>query len=269
MMPARSKIENIYTAELASSDETVMEVSNVTISYRSYNQRPTTLKESVLGFMRHGFVKYYSTFDALSDVSFSVPRGKVLGFVGSNGAGKSTLLKVLTQVLPPTKGELTIRGSVDSLIQLGAGFDPELNAVENIYLSGSLHGQSSAQIKKRVPSILEFAELEDFATTPIKYYSSGMYARLGFSVAIDREPDTLIVDEVLGVGDERFQEKCANFFMQFLKKNKTIIIVSHDLLMMESMADQIGVLSKGKLVYLGEPKVAIEKYRSQSYETRL
>lgn len=241
----------------------------VTVAYRSYNQRPTTLKESIISFLRRGRVKHYSTFDALHSVSFQVKKGSVVGFIGSNGAGKSTLLRVIAGVLPPSEGSITVAGKVDSLIQLGAGFDPELNAIENIYLNGSLRGFTRKQIKLRVPKILDFAELHDFATTPIKYYSSGMFARLGFSVAIDHEPEILIVDEVLAVGDERFQQKCADFFTNYRKNGNTIVIVSHDLGMLENFADEIGLLSKGRLVYFGSPAEAISRYRSSAYETAL
>ncbi len=244
-------------------------ISNVTVSYRSYQKRPTSLKESIIQFLKNGPVRNFSTFDALSDVSFSIKKGSVVGFIGSNGAGKSTLLRVLTGVLPPTKGKVESSGSIDSLIQLGAGFDPELNAIENIFLNGSLHGQKREYIKERVPHIIKFAELEEFATTPIKYYSSGMYARLGFSVAIDHQPDILIVDEVLAVGDERFQEKCGEFFKNFIASGKTIIIVSHSMGMLSEFAHEVGLLSKGKLVFMGDPKEAIELYRSADYETRL
>ncbi len=259
----------LNAAEETSAEELAVKVDNITISFRSYKERPTTLKESFLRFLKTGKVKYYDTFNALTDVSFEVKRGEVFGIIGSNGAGKSTLLRTIAGVLPPKKGELTVNGKVDSLIQLGAGFDGELNAIENIYLNGSLHKLSRSFIKSRVPEILKFAELEDFATTPIKYYSSGMSARLGFAVAVDREPDILIVDEVLAVGDERFKKKCDKVFQRLLDQKKTIIIVSHSLSQMQEMADKILLLSKGRVVFLGDPKEAIEKYRDDSYQTAL
>ena len=162
-----------------------------------------------------------------------------------------------------------MRGELDSLISLGAGFDPELNAIENIYLYGSLHGRDKETIKERIPHILEFAELEEFAQTPIKYYSSGMYARLGFSCAIDTNPDILIVDEVLAVGDERFNKKCRAVFNEFLESDKTIIMVSHGVTMLERIAHQIGVLSKGELIFFGDPKEAVKVYRDPSYQSSL
>ena len=251
------------------NEEVAARVSNVSVSFRAYNQRPCTLKESVIKGIKTRSFSNYSYFNALSDVSFEVPKGQVFGIIGSNGAGKSTLLRVLAGVLPPTKGEVTMRGSIDSLIQLGAGFDAELNAIENIYLNSSLHGKNKDEIKEKIPGILAFAELEDFASTPVKYYSSGMYARLGFSVAVDRDPDILVVDEILAVGDERFQKKCKKVFNSFLERKKTIIMVSHSLNMLEQTADQIMLLSKGKVNFIGTPKDAISRYRDADYVTAL
>lgn len=268
------RVENEPEAAAAAASEALdpsigIRVDNVTVAFRSYKERPTTLKESILNFVRTRKIIYYSTFNALSGVSFDVPRGRVFGLIGSNGAGKSTLLRALAGVLKPTQGSIVTRGSVDSLIQLGAGFDPELNAIENIYLNGSLHMQSKREIKERIPAILEFAELQEFATTPIKYYSSGMYARLGFSVAVDRRPDILLVDEVLAVGDDRFKDKCDRVFANHLRDGRTIVIVSHSMEMIEAMADQAVLLSRGKIAYLGDPKEAIRRYRDPSYLTAL
>lgn len=260
--------EQLLTPTQVATDIAI-DISHVTIAYRSYKERPTTAKESMIRLLRHGQLRHYSTFNALSDISFQIPRGKVFGFIGSNGSGKSTLLKVLAQVLVPSQGSVTINGTVASLIELGAGFDPELNAIENIYLNGSLHKKSRAQIKDRVEHIIEFAELQEFATTPIKYYSSGMYARLGFAVAIDIDPDILLVDEILGVGDERFQEKCAGVFERFLASGKTLVLVSHNMQMLADTADKVGLISKGRLLFLGEPELAIELYRHQEYQTAL
>ena len=204
-------------------NESAIEVSNVTVAYRSYKERPTTLKENIFSIVKHGKFSHYSTFNALSNVNLKVKKGQILGIIGSNGAGKSTFLRVLAGILKPTAGSVKIDGSIDSLIQLGAGFDPELNAIENIYLNGSLHLKSNAELKKKVPDILKFAELEDFATTPIRYYSSGMYARLGFSVAIDRNPDILIIDEILSVGDERFHKKCLRVFNRYIEEEKQLL----------------------------------------------
>ena len=250
-------------------DDLALKVEDVVVRYRSYKERPTTLKESFVRAIRERQLRFFSTFDALSGVSFSVKRGEVFGIIGSNGAGKSTLLRVLAQVLPPSEGQVAVNGSFGSLIQLGAGFDPELNAVENIYLNGSLHQNTRAEIEERVPKILKFAELEEFATTPIKYYSSGMFARLGFSVTIDRKPDILLIDEVLGVGDARFQEKCKKVFDAHIESGRTIVIVTHSMPFLEKLAHRVALLSKGKIAYLGDPATAIERYKDPSYQTAL
>lgn len=267
-------LDDDYTAESSvgaprAAGEPMITIDHVTVAYRSYKERATSLKESVIRFLRTGKTRYYSTFDALSDVSFTVERGQVYGIIGSNGSGKSTLLKVLAQVLPPTLGTARVNGSISSLIELGVGFDPELNAIENIYLNGSLHRKTRAEIKERVEHILEFAELTDFATTPIKYYSSGMSARLGFSVAIDINPDIFLVDEILSVGDERFQEKCHGVFQRFIESGKTIVMVTHDLHMLAKTAHKVGLLSCGKLIFEGDPQVAVDMYRDADYQTRL
>ena len=264
-----SQFDDGSGAAAAAETKYAVEIENVTVAYRSYKERPTTLKETVIGAIKHRKFRYYETFNALSNVSFQVPKGEVFGVIGSNGAGKSTLLKVIAGVLPPTTGSVKVHGSIDSLIQLGAGFDAELNAIENIYLSGALHKKPREEIKERIPQILEFAELEEFATTPIKYYSSGMFARLGFAVAADRNPDVLLVDEVLGVGDERFRKKCDKVFERFLASGNTIVIVSHALGNLSKMADQIGLLSRGEFAFIGEPEKAIERYRAEDYKTRL
>ena len=244
-------------------------LTDICVTYRAYKDRPATFKESVLKLFREGFTQTYTEFEALSHVGFEVEKGKVLGIIGSNGAGKSTLLKVLAGVLPPTSGSVEVNGSIDSLISLGAGFDADLNAIENIYLHGALYGRTRNEIKERVDSILEFAELQDFATTPIRYYSSGMFARLGFSVAIDRSPDILIVDEVLAVGDERFTDKCRGVFDSHIKSGRTIVMVSHTLDLLKDVANEIAVMSRGKLVFRGNPSEAIEFYRDPSYQTAL
>lgn len=246
-----------------------VEVNNVCIEYRSYQEQPTTFKDAVLKFITTGKLTYSKTFLALDNISFKVSQGEIYGIIGSNGAGKSTLLNVLAGVLPPSSGNYTIKGELDSLRSLGAGFDSELNAIENIYLYCSLRGRKKEDIAKHVPEILEFAELEKFATTPIKYYSSGMYARLGFSVALDQKPDVLLVDEVLAVGDDRFQKKCSDVFKEYLKSGKTVIIVSHDMGTLENLCTKAAVLANGKFVFEGRPKEAIDFYRQENYETRL
>jgi ABC-type polysaccharide/polyol phosphate transport system ATPase subunit len=246
-----------------------IEAQNVSVLFRSYEKRPTSLKEGALAFLRTGNLKYYSTFEALSNLSFSVQRGRTLGIIGSNGAGKSTLLRVLSGVLPPSQGVLRVNGSVDSLIHLGAGFDADLTARENIFLYSSLHGRPRHEIEARVEGILDFAELREFSNTPIKYFSSGMAARLGFSCAVDIDPDILLVDEVLAVGDERFSHKCRDLLKGFKAKGKTIIMVSHAIDDLAKECDEMLVLSKGTLLFWGPPAQALAAYRDPTYATRL
>lgn len=249
--------------------EPVVILEKVTVAYRQYQSRPTSLKESIIRMITKRQFRHYSTFNALDDVSFSLNGGEVLGIIGSNGSGKSTLLRVLSGVLVPTLGSVSVNGSIGSLIELGAGFDPELNAEENIYLNGALHRRSRAEMRQRIDSIIEFAELGDFRFTPVKYYSAGMFARLGFGVATDLEPDLLLVDEVLAVGDERFQEKCQSRIKSLIEAEKTVILVSHSMAQIAELCDRAMLLSKGRLSFIGDPQAAIDRYRDSDYESRL
>jgi len=272
----QSLVESVAEESTASEDNNqselalpMIEVRDVVVEYRAYKERPTTLKEHVIGLVGSGKFRYYSAFEALSHVSFTVENGTILGIIGSNGAGKSTLLKVLNGVLKPSQGEVVRRGRIDSLISLGAGFDSDLNAVENIYLYASLHQIPKNEIADRVESILSFAELEEFSLTPVKYYSSGMRARLGFACAIDTDPDILLLDEVLEVGDERFKEKCRAEMKRLLSSGKTIIMVSHAMSTIQKLASKVVLLSKGRVVFEGDPKEGIAMYRDKKYETAL
>jgi ABC-type polysaccharide/polyol phosphate transport system ATPase subunit len=255
--------------EKQSSRENPIILTDVTVRYRSYTEKSSTLKESCLRLLRGRRSAEYGSFNALAGATLSVSKGSVLALIGGNGSGKSTLLKVIAQVLKPSSGSVVINGSVASLIELGVAFDPELNAIENIYLHGALHKKSAAHIEKRIDAILDFSELRPFAHRPIRYYSSGMIARLGFSCAVDVEPDILLVDEILGVGDERFLSKCSKIFAGLIERKKTLVIVSHDLEMVKRFATQAVLLSAGKVVYNGDPASAIEKYRDNSYQTSL
>lgn len=257
------------TSNSRTAAEAAVELSGVTVSYRAYHRRPTSLKETIIRLATGKKQATYSTFDALSDVTFSIPKGSVFALVGSNGCGKSTLLKVIAGVLKPTKGSVVQRGEIASLIELGAGFDSDLTAIENIFLNGSLHKKSKAEMQSRIQHILDFSELHDFAHTPIKYYSSGMYARLGFSVAVDVDPDILLVDEILGVGDERFQEKCTAVFDNLIAQGKTIVIVTHNMNLVRAKAQRAVLLEKGRMVLYGTPEEVVERYRAGSYVTAL
>ena len=186
--------------------ETVIDVKQVSMHFNLMIERVDSMKEYLLKLFKGKLL--YNDFVALNEVSFSVQKGEIVGLIGLNGAGKSTLLKIIAGVLKPTSGSVTTKGSIAPLIEVGAGFDPELTARENVYLNGAILGHTKAFMNKKFDKIIEFAELQNFVDVPVKNFSSGMYARLGFSIATVVQPDILIVDEVLSVGDYRFQEKC-------------------------------------------------------------
>jgi len=201
---------------------------------------------------------------ALDDISFSVDRGEIVGVIGRNGAGKSTLLKILARVTTPDSGRATLRGRVGSLLEVGTGFHPELTGVENVYLSGSVLGMTKKQIESKLSGILEFSELERFADTPVKRYSSGMYTRLAFSVAAHLEPEILLVDEVLAVGDQSFQERCLGRMGEYANDGRTVIFVSHNLGALARLCDRCIWLDHGKLMDVLPTKIAIERYLAAS-----
>ena len=200
-------------------------------------------------------------FWALRDLSLAVPRGETLGIVGSNGAGKSTLLKLLSGITAPTSGEIRLYGRVAALIEVGSGFHPELTGRENVYLSGSILGMRRAEITTKLEKIVGFAEVGDFIDTPVKWYSSGMYVRLGFAVAAHLEPEILLVDEVLSVGDERFQGRCLRRVGELRQAGTTIIIISHDLASIERVCDRVVLLERGRIAADGHPAPVIAEYR--------
>lgn len=204
----------------------------------------------------------YNDFIALNHVSFDVQKGDILGFIGFNGAGKSTLLKILAGVLTPTTGSVTVKGTIAPLIEVGAGFDPELTARENIYLNGAILGYSKAFIEQKFDSIIEFAELKDFVNVPVKNFSSGMYARLGFSIATAVQPDILIVDEVLSVGDFRFQQKCEERIHKMIEEGVTILLVSHDISMIERLCNKTLWLDHGEMKALGQTNEICDIYKN-------
>lgn len=201
-----------------------------------------------------------SEFWALKDVSFDVKKGEVIGIIGSNGAGKSTLLKVISGVMKPTKGKVTVEGVISPMIELGAGFDPELTARENIYLNGSILGYSKQFIDDKFDEIVEFSELRDFLDVPIKNFSSGMTAKLAFSIATIVNPEILIVDEILSVGDIKFQEKSKNKMMEMINGGTTVLYVSHSLQSIKDLCTKVIWIEHGNLIEIGEPKSTCEKY---------
>lgn len=199
-------------------------------------------------------------FWALNDVSFEVKKGEVIGLIGSNGAGKSTLLKVVSGVMKPTKGKVTVNGQISPMIELGAGFDMELTARENIYLNGAILGYSKQFIDDKFDEIVEFSELRDFLDAPVKNFSSGMIAKLAFSIATVVDPEILIVDEILSVGDIKFQEKSKNKMMEMIKGGTTVLYVSHSLESIEELCDRVVWLEHGKLIKIGNTKEICKEY---------
>lgn len=197
---------------------------------------------------------------AMNDVNFEVRKGDILGVVGHNGAGKTTLLKLLSRVTYPTSGEITVDGRVSALIELGAGFHPDLTGRENIYLNGVILGLTRQEMRRKFQHIVEFAELEKFIDTPVKRYSSGMYARLGFSVAAHADPDVFLIDEVLGVGDMAFQKKCYNFLHSFVSQGRTAVFVSHNVYVIEQLCNRLLWLDAGQVRMYGTPRDVLPRY---------
>ncbi len=225
-------------------------VKDVTKKFKLYNDRPITLKDR---FLRGG-KGMYEEFYALEHVSFDIKRGSTVGLIGQNGCGKSTLLKIINRTMFPNSGSVEIHGKVSSLIELGAGFHPDLSGRENIYTNATIFGLTKEEIEKRIPDIIAFSELERFIDNPVRTYSSGMYARLAFSVAIHVDAEILLVDEILGVGDMNFQAKCANRIYQMRKNGMTIVLVTHDMGTIDRLCDYAVWLDHGKLIDKGNPK---------------
>ena len=222
-------------------------VSDLTETFRLYHERPMGLKERLYRFRR----SEYEDFEALSSVSFQIERGETVGIIGHNGSGKSTLLKVLARILPPDDGSIEINGRVASLLELGAGMHSDLSGRENIYLNGAILGLTKSEIDDRFDSIVDFAGVRPFLDTAVRNYSSGMYVRLGFAIAINVDPDILLVDEVLSVGDSQFQAKSLERMQSFKDRGKTIVIVSHDLSSVQELCERTIVLHGGKVVFDG------------------
>lgn len=233
-------------------------VDHVSKKFRLYHERNQSLKSAVMRRRR----SVHEDFWALKDVSFNVPEGSTFGLIGSNGSGKSTLLKCLAKIYYPESGQILSNGRVAALLEVGSGFHPELSGRENVFLNGSILGMSKKEITSKFDEIVDFSGVEEFIDQPVKNYSSGMYVRLGFSVAINVNPDILIVDEVLAVGDAEFQAKCRAKFNEFRELEKTVILVSHDLDTVEMMCDHVAWLNHGVLVSAGPAGETIEKYRA-------
>jgi ABC-type polysaccharide/polyol phosphate transport system ATPase subunit len=238
-----------------------IELKDVSKIYRRYGGRHfSTLKSALLRRSLLRDLQPSETFPALREVSFTVAAGQTLGVIGRNGSGKSTALKLVAGITKPTSGSVAVRGRISALIELGAGFHPEISGRENVFINGIMLGLTRRQIQQRFDEIVEFAELADFIDAPVKTYSSGMYMRLGFAVAIHVDPDVLLVDEVLAVGDEGFTHKCLDKFAEFKRRNKTILLVTHSLGLVERFCDEALWLDQGQRKGLGDPRRTIGAY---------
>jgi ABC-2 type transport system ATP-binding protein len=234
----------------------VIVVDEVWKKYRLFHERNQSLKGAFLA----GFRSRHEEFWALQGVSFAVPAGSTFGLIGENGSGKSTLLKCVAKILRPEKGSVRTTGKMSALLELGAGFHPELSGRDNVYLNGSILGLSKREVDRLFDGIVSFAGLEKFIDTPVKNYSSGMYMRLGFSVAINVQPDLLLIDEILAVGDESFQRKCTEKFADLRRDGKTVVIVSHALGAVREMCSEVAYLEHGKLLAVGPADEVIDEY---------
>lgn len=242
--------------------EAVVMVEDVSLAFRIGRSQVGTLKEHLINSMK-GNTSYEKLW-ALKGVSFEVRKGEVLGIIGPNGAGKSTLMKIIAQVLPPTSGRVRVDGSIAPMIELGAGFNSEMTGVENIVLYGTLLGRDPSEMRTRVDAIAEWAELQEFIDTPIRNYSSGMLARLGFAVATDLRPDVLVVDEVLSVGDESFQSKSGKRIESMIADGTSVVLVSHVLGTVSELADRVLWLDHGTIVKEGNPVDIVASYRESA-----
>jgi teichoic acid transport system ATP-binding protein len=239
------------------NSEVAIKVNNLTKTYKIYENPVDRLKEALNPFK----TRYHRDFDAVKEVSFEIKKGETLGIIGKNGSGKSTLLKMITGVLTPTHGNIVVNGKISALLELGTGFNPEYTGIENIYLNGTIMGYSKEQMDEKVNDILLFSDIGEFIRQPVKLYSSGMFARLAFAVAINVEPEILIVDEALSVGDIHFQAKCYRKFDEFKEKGKTILFVTHSLDSVIRYCTSAILLNEGVLIDEGTPKDMVDIYK--------
>lgn len=236
----------------------MIKAENITLCYRMTNDRIKSIKEYLVAMLKRK-VKH-TDFYALNDVSFEINKGEVVGIVGNNGAGKSTLLKVISGILRPTKGTVTLGGNVAPMLELGSGFDPDLTGRENIFLNGSILGYSEEFLKEKYDEIVEFSELGDFIYQPVRNYSSGMMMRLAFSVASMVDPDILILDEIMAVGDATFQEKSRARMMEMMSHGTTVLLVSHSIAQIREFCDRVIWLDHGKVMAIGETEDICNQY---------
>lgn len=245
----------------------MIELENVTMKFNLGIEKNYSIKQAFVNFLnpRHKHKKK-EYFCALDNISFNVKKGEVVGLIGSNGAGKSTLLKVVSGVMKPTKGKVTVHGAISPMIELGAGFDMELTARENIYLNGAILGYSKKFIDDKFEEIVDFSELRSFLDVPIKNFSSGMTAKLAFSIATVVDPEILIVDEILSVGDIKFQEKSKNKMLEMIKGGTTVLYVSHSMESIKKLCDKVIWIEHGKMIKMGEAKKICGEYYEHQME---
>ena len=258
-MLIESKLMNNSEGKPEKSEQAMIILDNVAVKYRVPTERIGTFKEFAIRTLQRRVS--YQSFWALNEVNLEITSGEVFGLVGNNGAGKSTMLKVISRVLRPTKGRVRAFGKIAPLLELGAGFHPELTGRENVYLNGALLGYSKEEMDRVFDEIVNFSELGSFIEAPIRSYSSGMAARLGFSVATAHLPEILILDEILSVGDESFQHKCNSRMKSFRENGATVIMVSHGLSMVEEMCSRVAWLDRGVIQKIGDPHEVIAAYR--------
>ncbi|HDD64925.1 MAG TPA: ABC transporter ATP-binding protein [Firmicutes bacterium] len=236
----------------------VIELKNVSKKFRLYHEKTRSLKERILGRSRN----VYEELWALKDINLEIKKGETVGIIGVNGSGKTTLLKLIAKILYPTEGEIITKGKIATLIELGAGFHPDLTGRENVYLNGAILRMTKREIDEKFDDIVKFAEIEKFIDIPLRNYSSGMKMRLGFSIAIHVNPDILLVDEVLAVGDAAFKQKCYEKIREFQKQEKTILYVSHNLESVKNLCNWTIWLDKGIIKEKGKPDRVIDAYLS-------
>jgi ABC-2 type transport system ATP-binding protein/lipopolysaccharide transport system ATP-binding protein len=242
----------------------VISLKGVSKNYLIQRGKEPTLKGAIMDWLKRR--NPFKAFHALEDVSFEVQKGETVGIIGENGSGKSTLLGITAGILKPTSGEIKVQGSVATLLELGAGFHGDLSGRENIYLNGSILGFSKKEMDERYKAIVEFSELEKFINMPVKHFSSGMYVRLGFAIAVEVDPDILLIDEVLAVGDEHFQKKCLRRIEDFQKRGKTILFVSHALELVEEVCSRVILLEQGHIRMEDKPRDVLRLYRKMVQE---
>ena len=233
-----------------------IEVKNVTKRFKLFYDKPSTLKERLVFWNR----KKHESREVLKNININVKKGETVALIGVNGSGKSTLLKLMTKIIYPTEGKLVTHGKLTSLLELGAGFHPDFTGRENIYFNASIFGLSKKEIEDRINDIIEFSELGDFIDSPVRTYSSGMYMRLAFSVAINVDADILLIDEILAVGDQHFQDKCFKKLNELKNRNKTIVIVTHSLDQVKKLCDRMIWIYNGEVHLDGKPKEVIPEY---------